>query len=318
MSALRQGTRLHVAGDTAADVAARREQRMPHPVRLTEVSRLGTATDLQVPLSELVLVDQHEAQGWRVRQDERLDLLFEERCDWVRTYGRAGQLAVDAGDETLTYDELDARSNQLARYLRLHGATGGDRIALLFDRPTDSYVAVLAVLKIGATYVPLDPGTPSDRLAAIVDDSRARIVLSTSDVVARAPRITQMAARGAEFVHLDRAAPLIAEQDGRRLFDAERGNREAGFAYITYRRGRRRAHRRGRRPPQHRQLRQGRRGDVRHPAVGPRVPGPEHRGRLLRRGDLGALGHRSDAGAAARRRAPATGARCTRTSASAG
>ena len=37
MSALRQGNRLHVAGDTAADVAARREQRMPHPVRLTEV-----------------------------------------------------------------------------------------------------------------------------------------------------------------------------------------------------------------------------------------------------------------------------------------
>ena len=234
MSALRQGNRLHVAGDTAADVAARREQRMPHPVRLTEVSRLGTATDLQVPLSELVLVDQHEAQGWRVRQDERLDLLFEERCDWVRTYGRAGQLAVDAGDETLTYDELDARSNQLARYLRLHGASGGDRIALLFDRPTDSYVAVLAVLKIGATYVPLDLGTPSDRLAAMVDDARARIVLSTSEVVARAPQIAQLTVRGAEFVHLDRAAPLIAEQDGRRLFDAERGNREAGFAYITY------------------------------------------------------------------------------------
>ncbi len=200
----------------------------------TEVSRLGTATDLQVPLSELVLVDQHEAQGWRVRQDERLDRLFEERCDWVRTYGRAGQLAVDAGDESLTYDELDARSNQLARYLRLHGASGGDRIALLFDRPTDSYVAVLAVLKIGATYVPLDPGAPSDRLAAIVDDSRARIVLSTSDVAARAPRIELLTARGAELVHLDRAAPLIAEQDGRRLFDAERGNRDGQLAYITY------------------------------------------------------------------------------------
>ena len=51
-----------------------------------------------IPMSELVLVDRYEAQGWRVRTDERLDRLFEERCDWVRTYGRADRLAVDSAE----------------------------------------------------------------------------------------------------------------------------------------------------------------------------------------------------------------------------
>ncbi|WP_345702576.1 hypothetical protein, partial [Pseudonocardia eucalypti] len=72
-------------------------------------------------LSDLIVVDQHEAQGWRVRQDERLDHLFEERCDWVRKYGRPGQLAVDAGEKSLSYEELDGWANRMARFLRLRG-----------------------------------------------------------------------------------------------------------------------------------------------------------------------------------------------------
>ncbi|HYH29873.1 MAG TPA: Pls/PosA family non-ribosomal peptide synthetase [Pseudonocardia sp.] len=187
-----------------------------------------------VPISELVLVDQHEAQGWRVRQDERLDHLFEERCDWVRTYGRPGQLAVDAGEQSLTYEELDARANRLARYLRLHGASAGDRIALLLDVPTDSYVAMLAVLKIGAAYVPLDVGFAADRMAHIVADARVRTVLTTSPVADRLERIDLLTAAGAELVRLDQAARLIDEQSPRRLIDAERGVRDDQLAYIIY------------------------------------------------------------------------------------
>ncbi|WP_219414398.1 Pls/PosA family non-ribosomal peptide synthetase [Pseudonocardia nigra] len=187
-----------------------------------------------VPLSELVLVDQHEAQGRRVRQDERLDHLFEESCDWVRTYGRAGQLAVDSDELSLTYDELDARANRLARYLRLHGAGAGDRIALLFERPTDSYVAMLAVLKIGAAYVPLDVSFAPDRMAYIVEDARVRTVLSMSPVADRVGRIDLLTAAGAELVFLDQAAPLIDEQNSRRLIDAERGVLDDQLAFLIY------------------------------------------------------------------------------------
>ena len=90
MSALRHGGRPLVAGEMAPpppiELKTERDRRTPHPVRLADRPGIGPGA----PLSGLVLVDQHEAQGWRVRQDERLDRLFEARCDWVGTYGRAG------------------------------------------------------------------------------------------------------------------------------------------------------------------------------------------------------------------------------------
>jgi len=186
-----------------------------------------------IPMSELVLVDRYEAQGWRVRKDERLDRLFEERCDWVRTYGRAGRLAVDSADQSLTYDQLDARANQLARFLRLRGANAGDRIGLALDRPVEAYAAVLAVLKIGAAYVPVDPGSPAHRTAAIVRDARVRTVLSSAEAADRVAR----AGLPAEVVRLDLAMPLIEEQRPYRLTDAERGLRDSSLASITYREG---------------------------------------------------------------------------------
>jgi non-ribosomal peptide synthetase-like protein len=185
--------------------------------------------------SELVLVDQHEAQGWRVRQDDRLDNVFEQRCDWIREYGRAGQLAVDSDGLSLTYEELDAQANRLARYLRLHGVWAGDRIALLFDRPAIAYVAVLAVLKIGATCVPLDAGAPDERLAFVVTDARVRITLTQSHLRGRVGGVSSLQdVLGGEVISLDQAARLIAEMSRHRLQPAERGHHPDQLAYLAY------------------------------------------------------------------------------------
>ena len=141
---------------------------------------------------------------------------------------------MDSDEVSLTYGELDARANQVARYLRLHGAGAGDRIGLLFDRPTDSYVAMLAVLKIGAAYVPMDVGFPAERTAYIVNDAQVRTVLTMSHLTDQVPRTELLTASGAELVHLDEAAPLIDEQNSRRLIDAERGILDNQLAYIIY------------------------------------------------------------------------------------
>ncbi|GAA1266477.1 hypothetical protein GCM10009609_32040 [Pseudonocardia aurantiaca] len=186
------------------------------------------------PVSELILVDRHAPQGWRVRQDERLDRLFEECCEWVRLYGRPGQLAVDSDELSLTYDELDARANQLARYLRMRGINPGDRIGLLFDEPAHAYIPMLAVFKIGAAYVPLDADFPTDRMAYIVEDARVRTVLSMSSVAERAEWIDQLSTSGAQLVHLDSAAPLIDELSSHRLAQIERGAHAGQLAYISY------------------------------------------------------------------------------------
>ena len=119
-----------------------------------------------------VLTSAAPDQTARWHQGERLDQLFEDRCDRLREEGLDAQLAVDAGDMVLSYLELDGRANQLARHLLECGARPGDRIALLFDEPWRAYVAMLAVLKIRAAYVPLDPGFPPDRLKYIVERRR--------------------------------------------------------------------------------------------------------------------------------------------------
>ena len=172
-----------------------------------------------------------QAQGWRTRRGERLDHVFEERCDWISQYGRAGQLAVDCDELSLTYPELDARANQLARYLRLRGAKPGDRIALLFDRPGYAYLGMLAVLKISGAYVPLDAAQSAGRMAYIVADAHVNMVLTLSHLRGQ---VEPLAECGADLVFVDESAALIEEMDERRLLAAERGRHIDQVAYIIY------------------------------------------------------------------------------------
>ncbi len=178
-----------------------------------------------------VLVAADYAQGSRARRGERLDHVFAERADWMRTYGRADQLAVDAGDIQLTFGELDARANQLARHLLACGARAGDRIALLFDQAAHSYIAMLAVLKINAAYVPLDVGFPADRIAYIIADAGVRLVLTLSHVPERVEGLEHFAPR---LLCVDREAGAVAERSPDRLTDAERGAPVEDLAYLIY------------------------------------------------------------------------------------
>ncbi|MGB8508409.1 MAG: amino acid adenylation domain-containing protein, partial [Pyrinomonadaceae bacterium] len=89
-------------------------------------------------------------------------------------------LAVICGDETLTYGELDARSNRLAHRLVGCGVGTGSLVALCLDRSADLLVSVLAVLKAGAAYVPLDPQYPRERLSITLSDAGACVVLTQS------------------------------------------------------------------------------------------------------------------------------------------
>lgn len=94
----------------------------------------------------------------------------------VRSFGLA-VAAVD-GTASLTYDELDRRSNQLARFLLRHGARSGSLVGLHAGRSLASLIAVVATLKIRAGYVPLDPASPRSYLDFIMKDCRADLVLS--------------------------------------------------------------------------------------------------------------------------------------------
>ena len=166
----------------------------------------------------------------RWRAGDRLEWLFERRCDWLRRQGRGRHLAVDAMDGTLSYLGLDARANQLARFLVRQGVRPGDRIGLLSDRAVDGYLGMLAVLKARAAYVPLDPGFPPDRLAYIAADAGIRMVLSRSHLAERAEPL----AGTARLLYLDQAIEQIAAQSWDRLGAGEAGEPVDDLCYIIY------------------------------------------------------------------------------------
>jgi non-ribosomal peptide synthetase-like protein len=138
------------------------------------------------------------------------------------------QLAVDAGDTVLTYHQLDARANQLARHLLARGARPGDRIGLLFDQAVHSYIGMLAVLKINAAYVALDVGFPPDRLSYIVGDAGVGMVLSLSHLRDRLRHLPVTS------LYVDKAAALIAAEDDHRLTRREKGDPVDQVCYIIY------------------------------------------------------------------------------------
>jgi amino acid adenylation domain-containing protein len=104
----------------------------------------------------------------------------------------------------VTYQELDRRAAALARYLLAQGVRPDDRIGLCLDRSLDLVVGIVAVLKAGGAYVPLDPTYPRERLAAMVADSQARLIVTRGD---QAQGVSDFSER---LILLDRQAEEIA------------------------------------------------------------------------------------------------------------
>ncbi len=95
------------------------------------------------------------------------------------------RVAVWCDGASLTYAELNGAADLLARRLRSAGVGRGDHVGLLLPRSAEVYVALLAVLKAGAAYVPLEPDYPADRIGYILEDCRARCLITYSSLAER-------------------------------------------------------------------------------------------------------------------------------------
>ncbi|WP_156371882.1 non-ribosomal peptide synthetase, partial [Mycobacterium sp. UM_11] len=94
-------------------------------------------------------------------------------------------VAISYRGNRLTYRELDDAANRLAHRLIGHGARPGERVALLLPRSAEAVVAILAVLKTGAAYVPIDPGLPSARIEFVLTDAAAVAVITVGGLRSR-------------------------------------------------------------------------------------------------------------------------------------
>lgn len=95
--------------------------------------------------------------------------------------------AVTTRDSTLTFGQLNGQANQLARHLRTRGIVPGSLVAVVMDRSNEYVLAILAILKAGAAYVPLDPTYPQERLLATMADSVIQLVLTQARYASKVP-----------------------------------------------------------------------------------------------------------------------------------
>ncbi|MEV5126660.1 non-ribosomal peptide synthetase [Streptomyces decoyicus] len=121
-------------------------------------------------------------------------------------------------DRTLGYGELNARANRLARHLVAHGVGPDTLVAISLPRSDGLVIAVLAVLKAGGAYLPLDPNYPAQRLAHMVADARPVLLLRTPEVPSPAPGTPELILQGPEFTGVGSACPA----DDSNLIDADR------------------------------------------------------------------------------------------------
>ncbi|WP_416422489.1 amino acid adenylation domain-containing protein [Pseudomonas sp. App30] len=151
---------------------------------------LAMAEDAARPLAELQLLGDAErqqllqrgVQGGPALAAASLVPLFERQAAQA-----PASLALIASDQTLDYAALNRRANRLARALRASGVQPDDRVAVACERDSQLLVALLAVLKAGAAYVPLDPEFPVERLGHMLADSGARLLLTQQHLLAELP-----------------------------------------------------------------------------------------------------------------------------------
>ncbi|MDJ0674318.1 MAG: amino acid adenylation domain-containing protein [Calothrix sp. MO_167.B42] len=113
-----------------------------------------------------------------------------------QTVGAYGdKIAVKAGNEILTYTQLDQRSQELAGFLQQQGVGTETRVGIFQERDGDLIISILAVLKAGGTYVPLDPVYPQERLSWIMKDSGVAAIITKSALVDAIPGVADFAQR---------------------------------------------------------------------------------------------------------------------------
>jgi amino acid adenylation domain-containing protein len=114
-----------------------------------------------------------------------------------------GALAVHSACISLTYSELDERSNQLANYLRSQGAVPGSIVGLCLERSADFPVAALAILKAGCAYLPLETKSPTRRLQTMLKTAQVSVVLTDASM------LDSLAGEGRKLIALERCANEI-------------------------------------------------------------------------------------------------------------
>ncbi len=154
-------------------------------------------------------------------RDKSIVDLFEEQV--TKT---PAKIAVVFENERLTYEQLNKRSNQLARYLIGRGVKKETLIPICLERSMEMLIGILGILKAGAAYVPIDPEYPEDRINYMLEDTSTKIVISSKSARIKLPTST-----GIDIIELDGHKDAIAEMP---LHNPESCINSRNLAYVIY------------------------------------------------------------------------------------
>jgi amino acid adenylation domain-containing protein len=153
-------------------------------------------------------------------REQTIQQLFEQQVEQT-----PDALAVEFGDERLSYRELNRRANQLAHYLRKLGVRSEVSVGLCLERSAEMIVALIGILKAGGAYVPLDMSYPLERLAFMMEDAQIPVLL-TSDHLSDA-----LPAHWGEVVCIDTDREVVAEESEENPASSTNAD---NLAYIMY------------------------------------------------------------------------------------
>ncbi|HEX6371120.1 MAG TPA: non-ribosomal peptide synthase/polyketide synthase [Longimicrobium sp.] len=218
---------LHAALEYSTDLFERptAERMLAHLERLLQ----QIADDADVRLADLELAGEAERRLVRVAEGTPADYPADSAVHalFAAQAARTPDAVAAVFDEgSLTYTELDARANRLAHHLAGLGVGPESRVGICLERGLEMVVSMLAVLKAGGAYVPLDPGYPAERLAFMLRDAGAQVLLTREGLRAALP-----AAEGAAVVSIDGDADAIAAA---RADDPRIATGPRALAYIIY------------------------------------------------------------------------------------
>jgi len=189
----------------------------------------GIVANPEMTISQLPLLTDTERQQLLVDWNDTVTSCQPGQCIHHLFEAQAVQtpeaIAVISGDEQLTYLELNQRANQVAHYLKRYGVGPETLVGICMERSLDMIISLMAILKTGAGYVPLDPTYPRERLAFIAEDAQVSILLTQNKLLEALPEVD------AQIINLDKDWSAILQESQVNVASGVTGD---NVAYVMY------------------------------------------------------------------------------------